>query len=420
MTDGASSGQEAPAGPAPEQGIDVEIVVPAATSAGRPGRIGDGWRPGDVLLCDKLSEVPYVTLVSSAAVVCTRSGRTSHMAVIARILGIPVVSASTRGLEAISQWPWVVVDGRGTRAYRAEPHHQLAPDSGPRISPSAFRHRPLQLSVVHDKRLFRRISQQLGDEDLQLFLRSEFVWFALDMIPAGRHGDLTSLADEHPFIDALAVAADWLCPRHVLNFRGLDLRSDQVAGADRSIARREPNPSLGLHGTRALLTYEDYLRWELRAVDALHDHGHTNVVYSLPFVTLAAEVEAVLEIRDQVCRNAVPIGVFIETPAAVLETDAILDLGITNVSIGTKDLIQLVVAADRDVPEVRHLVSIRLRPVIATIGAAVAACSARGVTPYVFGFAEDADFIVAEFGAAVGLSLGAGDYFAAGGDQTAG
>jgi phosphoenolpyruvate-protein kinase (PTS system EI component) len=82
--------------------------------------------------------------------------------------------------------------------------------------------------------------------------------------------------------------------------------------------------------------------------------------------------------RDGVAfREDIPIGAMIEVPAAALSIESLLD-EVDFVSIGSNDLIQYVMAADRDNPKVAHLCEPFSPPVLRLLHHVIRACNRRG------------------------------------------
>ncbi len=135
----------------------------------------------------------------------------------------------------------------------------------------------------------------------------------------------------------------------------LDLRSDHAAGVtELAQVAVEPNPELGLHGARWLLSstaYRDALHTVLETLRRRLGAEAGRVHLSIPFLNDAeefAQLRSHLELPDEV-----PVSAFIETPAAVHATPAICAAGASELFVGTKDLVQFYLAADRS----NHLVA---------------------------------------------------------------
>lgn len=140
-------------------------------------------------------------------------------------------------------------------------------------------------------------------------------------------------------------------PHHV-NFRVLDLGSDKYMDG---MPRHEANPALGHRGIRFLLKRKDVFKTQLRAI--LRASANKNVKIMMPMITLLEEVvlarqliaecKKELEIEGHCYDEQIPFGIMIETPAAAILSNEIAGY-CDFFSIGTNDLTQYVLAADRD------------------------------------------------------------------------
>jgi phosphoenolpyruvate-protein kinase (PTS system EI component) len=183
-----------------------------------------------------------------------------------------------------------------------------------------------------------------------------------------------------------------LLPGQRIVLRLLDLRSDHAAHVTTAPVATEPNPEMGLHGARWLLgssAYRDALHAALRSLrDRLGDEAD-RVHLSIPFLTDEHEYT---QLRNNLEIPAdVPVAAFIETPAAVHAARAICAAGASELFVGTKDLVQFYLAADRNNHLVAESYQTRHPAVLAGVRDVVEAARAAGTPVRVFSLRADLD-----------------------------
>lgn len=138
-----------------------------------------------------------------------------------------------------------------------------------------------------------------------------------------------------------------------VTFRTLDVGGDKPLGYFRMPEER--NPVLGWRGIRLCLDWPDILYTQMRAILRASSLGHARIL--LPMVTSRSEVVRCREVLDQLVQDLrdtgvehdpqIELGVMVEVPALVHVLVDIMPL-VDFVSVGTNDLVQYLLAVDRD------------------------------------------------------------------------
>lgn len=318
-------------------------------------------REGEVLVTH-MTAPDWVPLMRRAAAIVTDSGgMTCHAAIVSRELGIPAVVGTGEATNKLRDGELITVDATKGVVMEARPpasaptNTERAPTTEAAPAPAA------QAPTVTGTQVLVNLSEPSQvkraaslDVDGVGLLRAELM--VLEALGGDHPRTLLEEGRGEEFItamaDGLSVFASAFAPRPI-TYRTIDFRTNEFRGL-RGGERFEPqesNPMIGYRGALRYTQDPDVFALELAAVGRVWEQGQRNLHVMLPFVRTTQELRRCRELIGSsglLEHRGFELWVMAEVPSVLFNLADYAALGVAGISIGSNDLTQLLLGADRD------------------------------------------------------------------------
>ena len=316
---------------------------------------------GDILVTGMTNPDMVPAMKKAAAVVTDDGGRTCHAAIVSRELGIPCIVGSKDGTKKLAEGQIVTVDATRGIVYEGKVMQEKKEEKQAAVGAGVSQADLSYLSPVTATKIY----MNLGDssiidryKDLPFdgigLMRTEFIFNNVGAHPMYlvKTGQGQLLIDK--MSESIGEVARAIFPRQLV-VRLSDFRTNEFRGlkGGDEVEPVEANPMIGWRGVSRYISpaYEEGFRLECRAIKKVREeNGLKNVYVMLPFVRTTDELKKVKEIMAEeglVQNQDFKLWIMAEVPSVVFQAEEFAQM-VDGFSIGSNDLTQLTMGADRD------------------------------------------------------------------------
>ncbi len=325
---------------------------------------------GDILVTEMTNPDMVVSMQKADGIITDEGGATSHAAIVSREMGIPCVVGTKIATKILKDGQIVTVDGRPGKVYEGAVGEEKKEDILPVVETKT------KIKVIVDLPEFAERAAKSGCDSIGLLRLEGIIAMSgkhpIKFISEGKSGEYKELIQKGVQEIAEHFKNIWV--------RSSDIRSDEFRNLEGSPREMELNPMLGDHGIRFSLKNREVLRAELQAIKAVAEkYPDKKIGIMFPQIISVDETKEAKKEFDKIKTKNMEMGIMVETPAACMIIDSLVEEGIDFISFGTNDLTQYTLAVDRGNENVQNIYNEMHPAVLSQIVKVIKACRPKNI-----------------------------------------
>jgi pyruvate, water dikinase len=371
----------------------TDVITAAVLLTGSPASPGMGSGPvkilkdtneiskilkGDVLVAEMTTPDFVPAMKRAAAIVTDQGGRTSHAAIVSRELGIPCIVGTSKATTLFKDGQIITVDGSSGKIYAGN------------VAKKAVAPAVIHTNIKTKTRVYVNLAQPDLAENVAArnvdgvgLLRAEFIMGQIGEHPRYMLSQNRGSEYVDKLFEGVNAIAKAFYPRPVV-YRASDFKTNEYRNlkGGQEYESVEENPMLGYRGCSRYVKEPDVFDLEITAIKRVREK-YNNLYLMIPFVRTVqgmSECRDVVESKGLIRSKDFKLWMMVEVPSNIFLMEKFIAVGIDGISIGSNDLTQLILGADRDSQKLAAIYDERNEAVQIALEKAVTTAKKMGIT----------------------------------------
>ncbi|MBU1110333.1 phosphoenolpyruvate synthase [Patescibacteria group bacterium] len=313
----------------------------------------DKIKKGEILVTIMTTPDFVPAMKKAAAIITNEGGATCHAAIVSRELGVPCIVGTEIATQILKTGEIITADGRSGKVYQGDLSGKITDAVVPAIKTNDPTKTATKVYVNLAEPDLAEETSQLDVDGVGL-LRAEFMIAQIGKHPEKYIKEGQGKIFSQKLYEGISIFAKAFTPRPVI-YRATDFKTNEYRNLKGGVEFEsvEANPMLGVRGALRYILKPKVFELELEAIKRVRRY-YKNLWLMLPFVRTVdelIEIKKLMAAHDLHRTSSFKLFLMVEVPSNVILLEKFIGTGIDGVSIGSNDLTQLILGADRDNPK---------------------------------------------------------------------